>query len=1100
MEGTQLALFQTESKGKVEEELNTIVKEFILNNGGKVQAWDSLVNKYGRNYAAAFNVLTKTIDYAKGKIGKDTLPEEAGHFILEGLGENNLLVKNIYNLVSQLDYRAEIAKIDPEYFNLYKNDDTALKKELAGKYLGQAIQNKFETKGNSILDQIKRTFTLILNKFISMFKNSDQKKVEEIKSKITELTGSLGQQVLNKENLGMTFPDMPTNPIFYQTASAKVKVDRQHKFAEQEAYFERRINELKEIIRRSKNPETLEKTQENIDRLSKYLRDFRETRNKDFLREMAVIVLDGIEDYMNYLDTKGTDKVKLKDKNINYAREALKVLTGFVGVSDRVGRLQERFSEIEDRVLERTVNEYATEGKEIPLEEIKAQVKDINRGSKLFGALQDVKNFAARTIASIIKAAQNRISTTNKQLTDRIQAEVDAIKTYQSKQGVSSKDTYKIFIQNYRGTTVLTREFTTEFYSKLEEARQNYEDWGRGWIIDNTFLTEDGKRVPSSQKHYNENYKTIQKTPELKKFYDFHMQIVQESRDKLPIKIGQYLTGQENFIANIKKSVTEQIFNSDETLFSGLGKAIKNIIDVKEHNIGEATTDENLFGDFVRGNRFTKKLTEKEKSGDLGANLLEFAAFANSYEEMSEVLPTVRLLQSTLEKQKFTKSSSPKESILGIKSNTYGMVEDYINMQVKGEMKQDEANITIKNMYDAEGNLIGKKSIHLSQIGDMALKWNSLLRIGLNPFNALGNLGFGEISNFIESVGGRFFRIGDMNTATAIFMKQNFNEKSVVNKLLEEINPLQELEDFENPDKIRLKKLDGNKLMEIMYLPQKMGEKFIQTRTMLAIMLKESMITKEGKLTEKGENMLKDETAKERFRDKVQRVNEMLHGRYSQRDAATAQQFILWRAVMQFRKWLPAAVEARIGEKKFDVRLGEEIEGRYNSYFKGFKYMMAKLKGDINSIKRNEFTELDFYNMRKNMIELVLLASSLLLYYGLKGGEDDDEWRKKPSVKFSLNMLNRMVGDIKFFYAPNQWINISKNAMPVSRLASDLYNTMLNVRFIFHGDDKEAYYRSGPRKHEHKFYGRLADVIPAAKPLADVIRTLKKDVPYTEPR
>jgi len=1081
------------------EELNLILKEFVASYGGRVQSVETLLDRFGKDYAAAFDVLNRLIQVAKGKEKIDTLPEEVAHFIIEGLGENNILVQNIMNLVNQVDYRGELAKIDPEYTELYKNDDNALKKELAGKYLGQAIVRKFETKNSSILEQLVRTFKLLIDKMLSMFKGSDARKLEDIKKKIELATETVAGKVLRREKLGINFAEAPTHPIFYQTGASKKAEDKDQAHKKQEVYFVQRIKELEKLIAKSKDPNTLTKTRETVTRMKKLLKDFRETTNRDFLEEIANITLEGIEQYFDILDTKGVEAIQLADRNINYAREALEVLTGFPGVSDRVNKLKERFSVINKIIIEKIVNQHKTEKTAIPLETITAQSPDINRGKQWFGALQDLKNYLARTIGSVIKAAQNRISTKNKYLTDRIQEEVNLLKEAQKRKGVSKKDTYKIFLQNYKNTTILTREYTTEFYQKQAEAFKNIDTWGKSWLEDNTTEITPGVWAPVDDNYYNPNYRTIQKDSDLRRFYNFHIKITKEAREKLPTKAERVIS--DNFIANIKKSMIDQIFNSSSSFMKGMWEGVKNIIEVNEANIGDFTSDEELFGDFVQGNRFTKSLKPEEKSDDLGDSLLKFAAFANSYEEMSEVLPQVRLLQEAIKEQKFTRSSNPNNRILGEESNVYKMVKDYIEMQVLGKMKKEEGKITINQTFDEEGNVTSEKYVLASDVGDLALRWNSLLRIGLNPFNALGNLFFGEISNFIEAGGGRFFGIKDMNTATNIFFKQNFNDASVVNRLLEEINPLQELEDYDNPDKVRLKKLDGAKLMEIMYSPQRMGEKFIQTRTMLAVMLKEGMLTNEGQLTKEGKDMLKDEKAKDNFRNKVQRLNEMLHGRYSSRDAAAASQWVLVRAVFQFRKWIPAAIEARIGEKYFDVRLGVEVEGRYNSYRRGFNLMMGKLQGDINKIKRNQFTELDMYHMKKNMIELALLAASLLLYYGLKGGEDDDKWRKKPMVKFTLQMLSRVIGDLNFYYSPNQWLNLTKNALPVSKLGEDILGSFKNIQYLFAEEgDKKAIYRSGPRKGENKFISRVSGLVPGIKPLKDVLRLLKKDVAYTEPQ
>jgi hypothetical protein len=80
---------------------------------------------------------------------------------------------------------------------------------------------------------------------------------------------------------------------------------------------------------------------------------------------------------------------------------------------------------------------------------------------------------------------------------------------------------------------------------------------------------------------------------------------------------------------------------------------------------------------------------------------------------------------------------------------------------------------------------------------------------------------------------------------------------------------------------------------------QKSGEKYLQSRPAIAVMIKEGYLSPKGELTDK----YKDASDKEKAQlvDKIQRVNQMIHGRYTQQEAATLQQSVLYRLISQFK-------------------------------------------------------------------------------------------------------------------------------------------------------------------------------------------------------
>ena len=1097
IQGFKKFIKKTENPANEQKEnLDTLFREFITINGGKIESVESLVDLFGGDYAAAYDALNKIVYLAKGKTDETTLPEELGHFIVDLLGEDHPLVKGLLGNISKLDYKTIMDQIDPEYNKIYKGDAKALKVELAGKLIGHVLLGKdistllnvSKKAAQPEANIFKRTIDKIKSIVLKMFSNSNEKQLDNIHNTIKNYTGEIAKKVINKEKIDVIpFRNKPVHPVFFQTKAERETKKARKEYLEQEVLLKRRVGKLnKELSTLIPNTTAYNKKKEDVRRLKYKLEELEATSNRGILVEEGNLLLSKVNNFISGLEAGTFTLDSFEEVDIQYAIEILNAFNDFEGTSDTAKRLRKRLLPFEEQYVEKVINESITNqyGKTLTMEDIEAQDTDIDRLTRYTGALSDVPNYIAATIGANIKEAQNRVTVKNAQDTNEVIAQIDALKAWAKKNGIAEKDIYKIFIQNYRGTTVLTKPYTTEFYDKLSEAFKKLKSpskelqlEGKSWLKNNVVKDSDGYWIALKESYKNKNYQKIQNTPELKAFYDFHQRKTKEAFDKIPVN------GKQDFIANIRKSTVETLLGSDKTLLGKLKYLFAGLIKIKEVNMTDFAADEDLIADKVPV-QFVASIEADVKSEDLGKNLLTFLAFANNYEEMSEILPKVQLLKDIIAKggEKFRKSSNPKLRIKGEATNLYNMIDDVIEMQVLGRMKKEELKLTIDRQYDADGNIVSQKYINGSDLLDIGLKFNSLLRIGINPINAFSNVFIGEIGNAIEAMGGRFFSLKNYNTASKIYFQNNFKKDSLVDYWIDKIAPLQELEDYENLNKVKLKgRLDSNKIQQVIYSPQSMGEKFMQSRLMLAVLLKEGVINEDGTTTAFGNKLTEQQISK--LRDKTQRVVQMIHGRYSSRDAATAQQYALYRAVAQFRKWIPAAFESRFQKEKYDARLQEQIEGRYRT----FGRMLLRLSDTISRLQKGKLTSLEVYNMKKNLMEATIFAGSLLLYYGLKGGEDDKEWRKKPLVKFSLTQLDRISGDLLFFLNPKEYVTLASTAAPLSKTANDLLQTIINIPAIF-DSGKDAYYRSGPRKGEHKFLSRFGSIIPGVKPVQDVLR------------
>lgn len=430
------------------------------------------------------------------------------------------------------------------------------------------------------------------------------------------------------------------------------------------------------------------------------------------------------------------------------------------------------------------------------------------------------------------------------------------------------------------------------------------------------------------------------------------------------------------------------------------------------------------------------------------------------------------------------------------------MVNTIIDMQVLGKMKLEQGVFKVNSFIDEDGNQIDKV-VDGAKLADILLRYNSLLRIGLSPITAISNVIFGDIANVMESVGGQFFNANNLRQATNIFFKQTFKKESTLNTLLQELNPLQEMDDYELLEKTRLTgevaKMSTEKLMEYMYAPQKKGEKFLQSRTMLAILIKDGYLTPQGEITEAYNKLTTKE--KEQLSDKIQRLNQKIHGRYTTKESAALSQNVLYRLASQFRKWIPAAIENRIGTKQYDNRLQTEIEGTYLTFGRlvlknwrnpkeAFENILLPLFASKKLLEEGKMTESEIYNMRKMSMEIVTIAALTLLYAALHGGDDDEDkkFRKNALVKTGLTLLNRASGDLTFFYSPEQLNTLTKNAIPLSKTIGDIIQAVKVIPATLYSGDYII--KKGSSKGRNKIIKEIGDVLPLAKPLGDIGRLL----------
>ena len=168
---------ETQSTEKANAEIDSLVKNFLEKIGVSVKSVDEIRNAEGNKLSAVAkaDMLNKIVEVIEGKADITTLPEEAAHFFVEMLGENNsLFIEMMSKITGYKIYQDTVQTYRNN--SQYRNKDGSLninklKKEAIGKLIAQHIVKhsavgeseskikEFNNWWDKLLNFIKKLFT-----------------------------------------------------------------------------------------------------------------------------------------------------------------------------------------------------------------------------------------------------------------------------------------------------------------------------------------------------------------------------------------------------------------------------------------------------------------------------------------------------------------------------------------------------------------------------------------------------------------------------------------------------------------------------------------------------------------------------------------------------------------------------------------------------------------------------------------------------------------------------------------------------------------------------------------------------------------------------
>ena len=170
---------ESQSEQKANAEINSLVKNFLEKIGVSVNTVNQIRDAQGNviSAIAKADMLNKIIDIIEGRADITTLPEEAAHFFVEMLDENNPLLKEMMSKITGYQIYKETLELyrnDPQYRNKDGSlNINKLKKEAIGKLIAQHIVSQSTTnEATSKMKEFNSWWSKLWNFIKNIFKKS----------------------------------------------------------------------------------------------------------------------------------------------------------------------------------------------------------------------------------------------------------------------------------------------------------------------------------------------------------------------------------------------------------------------------------------------------------------------------------------------------------------------------------------------------------------------------------------------------------------------------------------------------------------------------------------------------------------------------------------------------------------------------------------------------------------------------------------------------------------------------------------------------------------------------------------------------------------
>jgi hypothetical protein len=525
----------------------------------------------------------------------------------------------------------------------------------------------------------------------------------------------------------------------------------------------------------------------------------------------------------------------------------------------------------------------------------------------------------------------------------------------------------------------------------------------------------------------------------------------------------------------------------------------------------------------------TQNMNVEDISPDVFTNILYFADSVNKRTRLQESEAEMLLLKDMLNDRTLEKTTHKGNTVFdvfrasqikkgGSDMSSFGNIPEPAG---KGGNSAQKFSEFLDVIYYGQsslpaGNIFGKYSVN--QTVDKLLGYMGMTQLAFNIPSATANKAVGELNNIGNAFGGRYWSVADYHNAkmtyngkyvlSCISDMKNGLPTSLESKILQVFDPMQgEFRDMTGriiPQSGLLREFRRDHLFFLNHI----GEHSMQVTNMIALMNATKLTnTKTGEVkslhsvikgVKEGSNefILEDgfeysAEQTERLRNKLQRINQKLHGNYSNSiDMVMAQRRWYGKLAMMFRKYIVPGMQRRWDVEHLDFETGEFEAGIYVDAYQHFiNTVVSKVKyhGKALAIASNSSDKVKA-RQKAAMIQTLFEASMFLLTMLIGNmAVDEDDDKKDPLLNYHLALLMRRVrADLSFYINPLDFFNILKNPTVASNFSIDIIKFILGLLFVW-GED-EYYDRNigAFKKGDSKDMARFMKILPLLRQIKNI--------------
>jgi len=667
------------------------------------------------------------------------------------------------------------------------------------------------------------------------------------------------------------------------------------------------------------------------------------------------------------------------------------------------------------------------------------------------------------------------------------------------------------------------------------------EDGSQAYIYEN-FSVKSKYTVPNQDKWQNKKFAKLHSDPQKLELYNKYQELHEKYLSKLPSSIYDkdmmplmkkdvssaffssedkaafMVNGTKNMIEDYVSNISKKQMMINGKLNPGLplmflSKPSKNKLeklDALKERLRIETNPEEI-------EKITKVIGELNNKIDyseidyssFGDSFIKFMMMANNFEAKAKIESAMMVMQNQIHNKKvYGKTLLKNEGLI----------------TTEGEEKYKSAEDSrVAKRFDEYlygifyGAALYDDSPGAGTVAETVVKISSITGLGLNAKAAINNSIMGNINNLTEACGALFYGRSDLAKAKAEYTANIFDLLSTGSERCDLKILLDSLAIFE-PNGLdgRFKGVSSKRFSDLLktdslFLLDNTVEYANQSQVIIA-MLESHKVDEYGSVLSYNDYKKKySDGTKEDFNDlptlrskitiedgkmkydisklelelwkqRTKGVIQLIHGRYNIEDSAWIQRYWIGKMLLQYKRWLGATVEERFKRKYYDVRLREDMEGRYRTFGRYlFQKAQQAMGKQVEAMSWDTMSEMEKGNVIKSATDIIIYAalSTLIGLAGvlMKGAKDDDDKKKYAAINFAKYYMGRARQEVTSLVNPVELYNLATNPFASSRTIKE-YGEAIHALGEAAISDDEITVKSGKYKGQNKAAKEVIDVAP----------------------